>query len=94
MVNKRSAESKSKGSIHNDGVFDQAETHRILEACDLIKDQYPFQAESLKFMAICGQRREHILKLKVSDVVMDKRVVIFPATITKKGKKEEVAITP
>ena len=24
VVNKRSAESKSKGSIHNDGVFDQA----------------------------------------------------------------------
>ena len=45
-------------------------------------------------MAVCGQRREQILKLKVSDVDMDKRVVIFPATITKKGKKEEVAITP
>jgi len=94
VVNKRSVESKSKGSIHNDGIFDQGETHRILEACDLIKDQYPFQAESLKFMAICGQRREQILKLKVSDIDMENRVVIFPATITKKGKKEELAITP
>ena len=94
VVNKRSAESKSKGSIHNEGVFDQDETHRILQACDQLKDQYPFQAESLKFMVICGQRREQILKLKVMDVDMDNRVVVFPASITKKGKKEEVAITP
>ena len=28
------------------------------------------------------------------DVDMDNRVVVFPASITKKGKKEEVAITP
>ena len=94
VVNKRSAESKSKGSIHNEGIFDQDETHRILQACDQLKDQYPFQAESLKFMVICGQRREQILKLKVMDVDMDNRVVVFPASITKKGKKEEVAITP
>jgi len=94
VVNKRSTESKSKGSIHNEGVFDQDETHRILQACDQLKDQYPFQAESLKFMVICGQRREQILKLKVMDVDMDNRVVVFPASITKKGKKEEVAITP
>ncbi len=42
---------------------------------------------STKFMAVCGQRREQILKLKVSDVDMDNRVVVFPATITKKSKK-------
>ena len=38
-------------------------------------------------MAVCGQRREQILKLKVSDVDMDNRVVVFPATIIKKSKK-------
>ena len=42
---------------------------------------------STKFTAVCGQRREQILKLKVSDVDMDNRVVVFPATITKKSKK-------
>ena len=94
IVLKKPTESKNKGSIHNEGVFDQEEIHKILEACDLTKDQYPFQAESLKFMIMCGQRREQILKLKVSDIDMDNKVIIFPGAITKKGKREEVAITP
>ena len=94
VVNKRSAESKSKGSIHNEGIFDQDETHRILGACDQIKEQYPFQAESLKFMCLTGQRKEQILKLKTNDIDMVNKIIIFPATITKKGKKEELAITP
>ena len=94
VVNKRSVESKSKGSIHNDGTYSQEEIISILVACDKSVDKYPFQAESIKFNALCGQRREQILKLKVSDVDMANRVIIFPATITKKSKKEEIAITP
>ena len=94
VLKRDGTESKSKGSIHNDGVYDQDEIHRILLACDQIKDEYPFQAESLKFMVTCGQRREQILKLKRSDVRTEDKIIVFPAEITKKGKKEEVAITP
>ena len=94
VLKRDGTESKSKGSIHNDGVYDQDEIHRILLACDQVKDEYPFQAESLKFMVTCGQRREQILKLKRSDVRTEDKIIVFPAEITKKGKKEEVAITP
>ena len=94
VLKRDGTESKSKGSIHNDGIYDQDEIHRILLACDQVKDEYPFQAESLKFMVTCGQRREQILKLKRSDVRTEDKIIVFPAEITKKGKKEEIAITP
>ena len=68
---------RSKGSIHNDGVYDQDETHRILQACDQIKEQYPFQAESLKFMRLTGQRKEQIVKLKTSDIDMVNKIIIL-----------------
>ena len=94
VVNRRSVVSKCKGSIHNDGTYTQEEVISILVACDQSVDKYPFQAESIKFNAICGQRQSQILKLKVKDVDMANRVIIFPEDISKKSKKEEMAITP
>ena len=96
---KKPDESKSLGSIHNDGQYQPEEIDRIISACNSLSEEYPFQAESLLFMTYCGQRREQILKLKTDDIKIIKykgelrKVVEFPASITKKGKKDYVIIT-
>ena len=96
---KKPFESKSLGSIHNDGQYSPEEIDRIISACKSLSEEYPFQAESILFMTYSGQRREQILKLKTSDLkIVDvkgvpRKVAEFPAGITKKGKKEYVVIT-
>jgi|10_taG_2_1085330.scaffolds.fasta_scaffold23673_1 hypothetical protein len=96
---KKPEESKSLGSIHNDGQYQPEEIDRIISACKNLSEQYPFQAESLLFMTYSGQRREQILKLKLKDIKIitykgePRKVAEFPASITKKGKKDYVIIT-
>ena len=96
---KKPDESKSLGSIHNDGQYQPEEIDRIISACNSLSEEYPFQAESILFMTYSGQRREQILKLKLQDIKIIKykgalrKVAEFPGSITKKGKKDYVIIT-
>jgi len=96
---KKPSESKSLGSIHNDGQYNFEEVDRIISACKSLSEEYPFQAESILFMTYSGQRREQILKLKLQDIKIIKyqgklrKVAEFPGGITKKGKKDYVVIT-
>ena len=96
---KKPDESKSLGSIHNDGQYQPEEIDRIISACKNLSEEYPFQAESILFMTYSGQRREQILKLKLQDIKIIKykgelrKVAEFPGSITKKGKKDYVIIT-
>jgi len=96
---KKPSESKSLGSIHNDGQYNFEEVDRIISACKSLSEEYPFQAESILFMTYSGQRKEQILKLKLDDIKIIKykgalrKVAEFPASITKKGKKDYVIVT-
>ena len=96
---KKPFESKSLGSIHNDGQYTPEEIDRIISASEQESENHPFAAESILFQTYSGQRKAQILKLrphhiKVIDVNgVPRKVAEFPAGITKKGKKEYVVIT-
>lgn len=56
----------SAASKYNTKEFTDEELSKILEACDLLKDKYPFQTYVIKLMIYTGRRRETLLLLKYS----------------------------
>lgn len=56
----------SVASKYNTKEFTDEELSKILEACDLLKDKYPFQTYVIKLMIYTGRRRETLLLLKYS----------------------------
>ncbi|MDC3410275.1 hypothetical protein OAX35_00130 [Candidatus Pelagibacter ubique] len=54
----------SDASKYNTKEFTDEQLSKILEACDLFKDKYPFQTFVVKMMIFTGRRRETLLLLK------------------------------
>ena len=96
----------SEASKYNTKEFTDEELSKILEACDLFKDKYPFQTFVIKLMIFTGRRRETLLLLKWAYVkwnteVLDndgKKITVYgtieiPAHVNKTKVEDKFWIT-
>jgi len=96
----------SAASKYNTKEFTDEELSRILEACDLFKDKYPFQVFVIKLMIFTGRRRETLLLLQWSYIkwnteVLDndgKKITVYgtieiPAHVNKTKVEDKFWIT-
>ena len=96
----------SAASKYNTKEFTDEELAKILEACDLFKDKYPFQVFVIKLMIFTGRRRETLLLLqwtyiKWNTQVLDndgKKITVYgtieiPAHVNKTKVEDKFWIT-
>jgi integrase len=84
----------SAASKYNTKEFTDEELAKILEACDLFKDKYPFQVFVIKLMIFTGRRRETLLLLQWTYVKWNTQVTIeIPAHVNKTKVEDKFWIT-
>ena len=65
----------SAASKYNKKEFTDEELSKILEACDLLKNKYPFQTFVIKLMIFTGRRRETLLLLQWKYITWETKVL-------------------
>jgi integrase len=77
---------------HNKVIFSKEITKVIWQTLINCRDQFPFRAECLMFMLVTGTRQSETLRIKKSDVDLNKNIITLQKA--KSGKTEIVMITP
>jgi len=77
---------------HNKVIFSKEITKVIWQTLINCRDQFPFRAECLMFMLVTGTRQSETLRIKKSDVDLNKNIITLQKA--KSGKTEVVMITP
>jgi|TARA_R100000656_G_scaffold26237_1_gene23268 integrase len=86
---KRPTVMKNKASVYNDKIFTLKQLEDIQNACLLLAEKFPFQAEMILMLMFTGRRQPELSKIRRTNIKLAERIIVIPATTHKIRHKDQ-----